>query len=66
MLELAPFVEALVQARLEGKGDEPGWREFRRDLEELRVSIHAQELGARGNVSSKKLARRLQALQTVS
>ena len=66
MLELAPFVEALAQARLEGEGDQPGWREFRRDLEELRVSIHAQELGARGNVSSKKLARRLQALQTVS
>ena len=66
MLELAPFVQALMQARLEGAGDEPGWRDFRRDLEELRVSIHAQELGARGNVSSKKLARRLQALQEVS
>ena len=66
MLELAPFVEALAQARLEGAGDAPGWREFRRDLEELRVSIHAQELGARGGVSAKKLARRLRALQEVS
>jgi len=66
MLELAPFVEALAQAGLEETGDEPGWQDFRRDLEELRVSIHAQELGARGNVSSKKLARRLKALQAVS
>src|SRR5690606_38479967 len=66
MLELAPFVEALAQARLEGEGDQPGWREFRRDLEELRVSIHAQELGARGNVSSKKLARRLRSEEHTS
>src|SRR5690606_30351380 len=65
MLELAPFVEALAQARIEGVGEEEGWRDFRRDLEELRVSIHAQELGARGGVSAKKLARRLQGLQQV-
>jgi len=63
MLELAPFVEALQQAQLEGAGREPEWRGFRRDLEELRVSIHAQELGARGSVSAKKLARRLRTLR---
>ncbi|WP_407354177.1 DUF3418 domain-containing protein [Luteimonas sp. R10] len=63
MLELKPFVEALQQAALEGAGDEPGWQAFRRDLEELRVSLHAQELGTRGNVSPKKLARRLAELR---
>ena len=63
MLELSPFVQALEEARLQGQGEDPQWREFRRELEELRVSIHAQELGARGGVSAKKLARRLQAIR---
>ncbi|MGO1540837.1 MAG: ATP-dependent RNA helicase HrpA [Luteimonas sp.] len=63
MLELAPFAQALQQAQLEGVGDEPQWRDLRRDLEELRVSVHAQELGVRGGVSAKKLARRLRALR---
>src|SRR5699024_6625086 len=63
MLELSPFVQALEEAHLQGRGEDPQWREFRRELEELRVSIHAQELGARGGVSAKKLARRLQAIR---
>ncbi|WP_257644320.1 DUF3418 domain-containing protein, partial [Luteimonas salinisoli] len=63
MLELAPFVEALRQAEVEGEAGDPGWRGFARDLEELRVSLYAQELGARGGVSPKKLARRLDALR---
>ncbi|MGY0560145.1 ATP-dependent RNA helicase HrpA [Luteimonas sp. A277] len=63
MLELVPFVQALEEAGLQGQGHEPEWLEFRRDLEELRVSIHAQELGVRGGVSAKKLARRLQAIR---
>ncbi|MEZ0469360.1 DUF3418 domain-containing protein [Luteimonas salinilitoris] len=63
MLELKPFVEALQQAAVEGEDDGPGWQAFRRDLEELRVSLHAQELGARGNISPKKLARRLAELR---
>ncbi|WP_149195577.1 DUF3418 domain-containing protein [Luteimonas suaedae] len=63
MLELKPFVEALQQAAVEGEDGEPGWQAFRRDLEELRVSLHAQDLGTRGNVSPKKLARRLAELR---
>ncbi|MDH5822220.1 ATP-dependent RNA helicase HrpA [Luteimonas sp. RD2P54] len=63
MLELAPFVSALRQAEVEGESKAPQWRAFARDLEELRVSLYAQELGARGNVSAKKLARRLDALR---
>ena len=59
MLELRPFVDALGDA---DAGDD-AWREFRRDLEELRVSLFAQELGARGGVSPKKLAARLAALR---
>jgi ATP-dependent helicase HrpA len=59
MLELRPFAEALAGADA-GDAD---WQEFRRDLEELRVSLYAQELGARGGVSPKKLAARLTALR---
>ncbi|WP_425481626.1 DUF3418 domain-containing protein [Cognatilysobacter lacus] len=55
MLELRPFVQALENA---GSGD-PEWDGLRWDLEELRVSLFAQELGARSGVSPKKLAQRL-------
>ncbi|AXK73497.1 ATP-dependent RNA helicase HrpA [Lysobacter sp. TY2-98] len=55
MLELRPFVQALEAAN----ADDLAWQEFRQDLEELRVSLFAQELGARGGVSPKKLAQRL-------
>jgi ATP-dependent helicase HrpA len=62
MLELKPFVDALEAARAQGRADEPGWAALRWDLEELRVSLFAQELAARGAVSTKKLARQLQQL----
>ncbi|KAF1703759.1 DUF3418 domain-containing protein [Pseudoxanthomonas kaohsiungensis] len=62
MLELKPFVDALSQARRRGQADEPGWQALRWDLEELRVSLFAQELGSRGGVSPKKLAQRLASL----
>jgi ATP-dependent helicase HrpA len=55
MLELRPFAQALLHA---DAGD-PDWDAFRWDLEELRVSLFAQELGARGGASPKKLAQRL-------
>jgi ATP-dependent helicase HrpA len=47
-------------------GDEtaaPEWQDLRWDLEELRVSLFAQELGARGGVSPKKLAQKLAGLR---
>ncbi|AWV08178.1 DUF3418 domain-containing protein [Marilutibacter maris] len=62
MLELKPFVDALDAARTQGRADDPAWRAFAHDLEELRVSLFAQELGTRGGVSPKKLAQRLQSL----
>ncbi|WP_372018734.1 ATP-dependent RNA helicase HrpA [Pseudoxanthomonas sp. 10H] len=62
MLELKPFADALAGARERGTDDEPGWQALRWDLEELRVSLFAQELGSRGGVSPKKLAQRLAAL----
>ena len=61
MLELRPFIEALDQQV--GKRPSPEWQALRWDLEELRVSMFAQELGARGGISPKKLAQRLQALR---
>ena len=62
MLELKPFADALDDARARGADAAPGWQALRWDLEELRVSLFAQELGARGGVSAKKLAARLASL----
>ncbi|AKC86099.1 ATP-dependent RNA helicase HrpA [Pseudoxanthomonas suwonensis] len=62
MLELKPFADALAIARARGEADAPEWQALRWDLEELRVSLFAQELGVRGGVSPKKLAQRLAAL----
>lgn len=63
MLEIKPFADALARAMEEGAGDQPEWQALRWDLEELRVSLFAQELGARGGVSPKKLAQRLSQLR---
>ncbi|HET6434362.1 MAG TPA: DUF3418 domain-containing protein, partial [Xanthomonadaceae bacterium] len=63
MLELKPFADALADAAAAGVADAPGWQALRWDLEELRVSLFAQELGARGGVSAKKLAQRLNLLR---
>ncbi|MCJ0825464.1 ATP-dependent RNA helicase HrpA [Luteimonas sp. 50] len=60
MLELKPFADALAAA---GEAGAPEWQALRWDLEELRVSLFAQELGARGGVSAKKLAARLAQLR---
>jgi ATP-dependent helicase HrpA len=64
MLELAPFADALAAARAaaQARGEPlPGaWREFQRDLEELRVQTFAQELGTRRSVSFKRLSRALE------
>jgi ATP-dependent helicase HrpA len=62
MLELKPFADALDAAAQAGRMGEPGWQALRWDLEELRVSLFAQELGTRGGVSPKKLANRLASL----
>lgn len=59
MLELKPFVDALV----EGDPSNPDLQALRWELEELRVATYAQELGAKGGVSAKKLAARLQRIQ---
>ncbi len=63
MLELKPFVDALADARDRGIDLQPGWQALRWDLEEFRVSLFAQELGAKGGVSAKKLATRLSQLR---
>jgi len=65
MLELKPFTDALTRAEREARANQPEWQALRWDLEELRVSLFAQELGARGGVSAKKLAARVSALQSM-
>jgi len=62
MLEIKPFADALAEATAEGEANAPDWQALRWDIEELRVSLFAQELGARG-VSPKKLAARLAQLR---
>jgi ATP-dependent helicase HrpA len=62
MLELRPFLEALDQAAARGRQSDPAWQSLRWDLEELRVSLFAQELGARAGISPKKIAQRVAAL----
>ena len=63
MLELKPFADALADARARGIDVQPGWQALRWELEEFRVSLFAQELGAKGGVSAKKLATRLAQLR---
>ncbi len=63
MLELKPFIDALDDARAQGRADLPEWSALRWDIEELRVSLFAQELGFRAGISPKKLAQRVAALQ---
>ncbi|AXA83431.1 ATP-dependent RNA helicase HrpA [Lysobacter oculi] len=55
MLELKPFADALADA----DPLHPEARALRWELEELRVATFAQELGAKGGVSAKKLAARI-------
>lgn len=62
MLDVKPFVDALADAAARGRSAEPDWQALRWDIEELRVSLFAQELGAKGGVSPKKLASRVSAL----
>ena len=59
MLELKLFADALAEARDRGVDGSPDWQALRWELEEFRVSLFAQELGAKGGISAKKLATRL-------
>jgi len=63
MLELRPFLDALACAGPDLLRTHPGWQALRWELEELRVSLFAQELGARAGISPKKLAQRLASLR---
>jgi ATP-dependent helicase HrpA len=63
MLEIKPFADALKDAAALGHAAKPQWQTLRWELEELRVSMFAQELGTRGGISAKKLAQRLAALK---
>ncbi|WP_367346767.1 ATP-dependent RNA helicase HrpA [Stenotrophomonas bentonitica] len=63
MLELRPFLDALDDAQARGLRERPQWQALRWDLEELRVSLFAQELGAKTGISAKKLAQRVAALR---
>ena len=63
MLEIKPFADALRQ--FDASEDTAEWQALRWDLEELRVSLFAQELGARSGVSPKKMAAKLAALRAM-
>ncbi|RZA18577.1 MAG: DUF3418 domain-containing protein, partial [Lysobacteraceae bacterium] len=61
LLELKPFVDALAAA----DGNDAEAQALRWELEELRVQLFAQELGAKGGVSPKRLAARLERLRSM-
>jgi len=63
MLELLPFAEALETARQAGRGASADWQALRWALEELRISLFAQELGTAEPVSAKRLAKMLEGLR---
>ncbi|MBD8527120.1 ATP-dependent RNA helicase HrpA [Pseudomarimonas arenosa] len=58
MLEVQPFTTALERL----PADRPGRSELRWALEELRVSLFAQELGTREPISTKRVAKLLERL----
>lgn len=60
---LAQISHRRLSNRRRGRGDPAGLEALRWELEELRVSLFAQELAVRGAVSPKKLAARLAALR---
>ncbi|MGH8032588.1 MAG: DUF3418 domain-containing protein, partial [Luteimonas sp.] len=62
LLDLKPFADTLADAQRAGIANDADWQALRWELEELRVSTFAQELGAKGGVSAKKLAARLAGL----
>ena len=61
MLELEPLARGVRDALAASPGD-PRVHALRWELEELRVSVHAQELGTRVPVSARRLQQRLDAL----
>ncbi|MFT4248253.1 MAG: ATP-dependent RNA helicase HrpA [Pseudomonas sp.] len=63
MLEIKPFLDALEDAAAQGRQARSQWQALRWDIEELRVSTFAQELGAKAGISAKKLAQRVAALR---
>jgi ATP-dependent helicase HrpA len=63
MIELKPFADALDDAAKRGLAGLSAWQTLRWDLEELRVSMFAQELGTRRPVSAKRLAKQLEGLR---
>ncbi|TKR34116.1 ATP-dependent RNA helicase HrpA [Luteimonas gilva] len=63
MLEIKPFVDALAAASAD-EAASGEWQTLRWELEELRVSLFAQELGVRGGPSAKKLTQRFAGLRS--
>ncbi|MCR6663109.1 MAG: ATP-dependent RNA helicase HrpA [Luteimonas sp.] len=63
MLDIKPLVDALSEAQAAGRGEPSERVALRWDLEEVRLSVFAQELVARGATTAKRLAARIAMLQ---
>ncbi|MEO8459575.1 MAG: ATP-dependent RNA helicase HrpA [Dokdonella sp.] len=61
MLQVQPYWREYLRRRA-SSGDSPSLTELRWLIEELRVSLFAQELGTSGSVSAKRLARAVASL----
>jgi ATP-dependent helicase HrpA len=62
MLELQPFTDRLAKRFAKDRELPLAWQRFWQDAEELCVQVFAQELGLKGAISHKRLARQLTAL----
>ena len=62
MLELKPFTDRLANRFAKDRELPPAWQRFWQDAEELCVQVFAQELGLKGAISHKRLARQLETL----
>lgn len=63
MLDLKPLVDALAAVEAAGAGERSERDALRWELEDVRVSVFAQELAARGATTAKKLMSRIVALR---
>jgi ATP-dependent helicase HrpA len=62
MLELQPFTDRLAKRFAKDRELPLTWQRFWQDAEELCVQVFAQELGLKGAISHKRLARQLETL----
>ncbi len=62
MLDIKPLADALLEAQVAGRGTPDERMALRWELEEISLSVFAQELASRGGATAKRLAAKIAAL----